>query len=128
MGRKSNLKQYHSVTNGSMAANITSPVSSIEFLDNIGAQFNWTGSPVGYFQVQVSADYNQDQNGNVINAGNWTPIYFADTRIAGTNIPTTLGSPIFVDLNQLSAPYIRIVYTRTSGSGTLNAYICAKVS
>lgn len=109
-----------------MASSITSPVTNIEFLDNIGVQLNFTGSPSGNFQVQLSIDYNQDNNGNVISAGNWTPIYFSDPRIAGTNIPPALGSPIYLDLNQLSAPWIRIVYTG-GGSGTLNAFIAAKM-
>ena len=125
MSRKSNLKRFNSIVNGSMAASITSPVSNIEFLDNIGVQLNWTGSPVGNFQVQVSLDYDQDNNGNVINAGNWVAVVLQPG--SSINAPTTLGSPIVIDLNQLSAPWLRIVYNRTSGSGTLNAFVSAKM-
>lgn len=126
MSRKSNLKRYKMVTAGDMStASITSPVTNIEWLDNIGVQLNWTGSPVGNFQVQVSMDYDQDINGNVINAGNWVAILLQPAN--SVNAPTSLGSPIYIDLNQLSAPWIRVVYARTSGSGSLNAFITAKV-
>lgn len=130
-GRKNNLKQFQTITNGDMSqASITSSTTDIQFLDNIGIQLNWTGAPVGNFQVQVSADHNQDLSGNVSSSGNWIPVivsYWTGSAVAtGVSIPTSVGSPIYLDLNQLSSPYIRIVYARTSGSGTLNAFITAK--
>jgi len=123
MAKKSNLKQFQTVTNGDMSGAITSPVTSIEFLDNIGMQLNFTGSPSGVAQVQVSMDYNQDINGNVINLGHWVPVSFPSI---GTDISFSSGSPIFIDLNQLSAPFIRLYYSG-GGTGVLNAYICGKV-
>lgn len=132
-GRKNNLRQYQSIVNGDMSASsITSTVTSIQWLDNIGIQFNWSGSPVGSFAIQVSADYAQDAQGVVTNAGHWTPLVFTylsapNTFTSATSIPTSVGSPIYLDINQLSAPWIRMVYTKTSGSGTLNAFITAKM-
>jgi hypothetical protein len=123
MAKKSNLKQFQTVTNGNMASAITSPVTSIEFLDNIGMQLNFTGSPTGIAQVQVSLDYNQDINGNVINPGNWVPVVFPSI---GSDISLSSGSPIFIDLNQLSAPYVRLYYSG-GGTGVLNAYVGGKV-
>ena len=128
---KNVLKPFQTITAGSMAGNLTSQVTTIQFLDNLGLQLDWTGSPVGSFQVQVSADYSQDIMGNVLNAGNWSPIILeyiptGGTLTIATSIPTSVGSPIYVDLNQTSAPYIRVVYTSSSGTGTLNAYITAK--
>lgn len=123
-GRKSNLKRFNSIVAGSMSTSLTSPVTNIEFLDNIGVQFNFTDSPVGNFQVQVSMDYDQDINQNVINAGNWVPVTLSNGTV---NAATSLGSPVYIDLNQLSAPWIRLVYVRTSGTGTLNAFVCGKM-
>ena len=123
-GRKSNLKRFKTITSGDMSGNLTSTVTAIEFMDNIGYQLNFTGSPVGNFQVQVSMDYDQDNNGNVINDGNWVAVTLSSGSV---NAATSLGSPIFIDLNQLSAPWIRVVYNHTSGSGTLNAFICGKM-
>lgn len=124
MSRKSNLKRFKTIVNGNMAGSLISTVTNIEFLDNIGVQLNFSGSPVGNFQVQVSIDYDQDINGNVINAGSWVPVQLSNSS---TNAPSSLGSPIYIDLNQLSAPWIRIAYNFTSGTGILSAFICAKM-
>lgn len=120
MGRKNNLLKYQNITNGDMsAASITSDVTDIQFLDNVGLQLQWTGSPVGTFSVQVSADYAISSiTGAVTNPGTWSTLPPAPT--------TASGSPIYIDLNQLSAPFVRVVYTKTSGSGTLQGYITAK--
>ncbi len=131
-GRKSNLRLFQNITAGDMSqASITSIVSNIQMLDNVGLQLSWTGSPVGTFAVQVSADHAQDEFGNVTTAGQWAALtltYFTSgSFVTATSIPTSVGSPIYLDLQQLSAPWIRIVYTRGSGSGTLSGYITAKM-
>ncbi len=114
------LPKFQIVTSGDMSqATVTSTVTNIERLDNIGVQLNWTGSPVGTFAVQVSIDYEQDDQGNVLDAGNWVTIVTASTAA---------GSPIMVNLTALSAPWIRTVYTRSSASGTLNAFISGKAA
>jgi hypothetical protein len=129
-GRKNTLLKYQSVTNGNMATNIISAVTSLQYLDNSGIQFNFSGSPVGTFQVQVSADYAQDSYGNVTNPGNWAPIILtyllSGVVTQSTSIPTSVGSPVYVDVNQTSSPYIRAVYNAVSGSGTLNVFLTAK--
>ena len=120
-GRKNTLKKFKNIIDGDMSqATLTSAVTNIQFLDSIGLQLSWTGAPVGSFEIQISADYEQDDNGNVLNAGHWIPL-------ALTPSPTTaVGSPIFVDITLTAAPWIRVVYTRTSGSGVLNSVITAK--
>lgn len=123
MSRKNNLLKYQNITSGNMAlVSITSAVTNIQFLDNIGLQFNFTGTPTGSFQVQVSADYAQDDLGNVQNAGNWIPITLPSSPAA-----SGAAGNIYIDLNQLSAPWLRVVYTKVSGTGTLNAFITAKM-
>lgn len=131
-GRKSNLQKFQCITSGNMAsASLTSTVSSIEFLDDIGYQFNWTGSPVGTIAIQVSIDHAQDAQGNVTVAGNWVPLTFTywngSSFVTDVSIPTSVGSPLYIDLALLSAPWIRAVYTKTSGTGTLNAFLTAKM-
>ncbi len=120
-GRKSRLPKYQIITAASMGADITSTVTNIQGLDNIGLQLVWTGSPVGDFKIQISIDYAQDNQGNVTNAGNWNDITFS------TAPATSAGSPIYVDITGISSPWIRVFYDRTSGTGTLNAYIAAKM-
>lgn len=133
--KKNNLLKYQSITNGDMSqASITSAVTNISFLDDVGVQFNWSGAPVGTFQIQISADHAQDYSSppNVTVPGNWVPLTFTywdagtSTFITGTTIPTSVGSPIYLDLALLSSPWIRAVYTKVSGTGTLQAFITAK--
>lgn len=81
-----------------------------------------SANAAGVLQVQVSADYAQDFLGNVTNAGHWIDLIPASETIAA-------GAPddVYFDLTELSAPWIRLIYTRTSGVGTLNAYITGKM-
>lgn len=130
MSAKKILAPYQVITNGNMTGNLTGKVTNINNLDNVGVQLNWTGSPVGTFSVQVSADYAQDTQGNVTNAGNWISInityWNGSTFTTTSTIPTSVGSPIYLDLDLLSAPWIRVIYTAGSSTGTLNAYVTAK--
>lgn len=103
------------VSSVSMATSITSSVLEIKEQDNVGIQMIWTGTPTGTFSVQVSINYQRDINGNVTNAGTWTSIPLSPAIAAAGSADNA-----YVDLNQLSAPYIRVVYTRSSGTGTLN--------
>lgn len=123
MSRKNNLLKYQTISSGDMSqSSLTSAVTDIRFLDNVGIQLNATGVPVGTFDVQVSADYAQDYDGNVTASGNWISVTLPSTpSVAGA------AKQIYIDINQISAPYIRVVYTRTSGTGTLNAFITGKM-
>lgn len=121
-GRKNTLLKFQNITNGNMAGNVTSVVSNIEFLDNIGIQLVFTGSPVGTFTVEISADHAQDQNGNVSVAGNWVAIDLDPVPVAAGSADV-----IAINIDLMSFPWMRVVYTRTSGTGTLNGYICAKM-
>lgn len=114
-GRKSNLSTYQIITAGDMSqTSVTSQVTNIQWLDNIGVQLDWTGSPSGNFAIQISMDYQQDTLGNVLNAGTWAALTLSPSP------STDGGSPIYIDINQLSAPWIRTVYTNIGiGSGDI---------
>lgn len=115
------LNPVHIIVAQSMATTITSAAQETKLQDNLGVQFNWTGAPVGTFGVQVSMDYHEDEFKNITNPGNWTTLPIVPIIIA-TGSPNTA----YIDLNQLSAPYIRVFYTATSGTGTLDAFINGK--
>jgi hypothetical protein len=116
------LKPYKIITAGNMSASsITSLATNIQYLDNICLEMVFTGSPTGTFSVQGSVDYQQDANGNVTNTGNWVPITLSPAPVASGS-----AGSILIDMNQLSFPYIRVVYTRTSGSGSLTVNIGGK--
>lgn len=97
----------------SMAASITSDAVPLQFEDNPDIQCVWTGTPTGTLAVQISLD--------PTNLG-WQTVTFSPTpdQPAGSS-----GSNYF-SLNQTSAAYIRLIYTRVSGTGTLTAKIAAK--
>jgi len=133
-GRKNVLLPYKILTDGDMStASLTSSVTEIKYLDDIGIQLDWTGSPVGSFAIQISADHKEypvASPAKTTTTGNWTPLtltyWNGSSFVTDTSVPTSLGSPIFLDLALLSAPYIRVVYTKGSGSGTLQITITAK--
>lgn len=103
------------ITAGDMSlASLTSTTLPLQFEDNVGLQFVWTGAPVGTIAVQVSLDQT-----------NWTDI--PSTAFVGTYpVPGTTTSPGYLDMALLSAAYMRVIYTRTSGTGTLNLMAVAK--
>lgn len=111
------------ITNASMATSVTSAVTIIQNLSQIGYDISWSGTPTGTFSVQVSNTYTQNGAGVVSNAGNWTTLTLSSpTAAAGSS-----GNG-YIDIDAISAFAIRLVYTAASGSGTLNATICGKVA
>lgn len=101
-----------------MAADVTSNPINIQYLDNISIQLNFTGTPTGTFDLQGSLDYSP---GPFANTGNWISVTLPVAPVAAG-----AASQILLDLNQLSFPWVKIVYTRSSGTGTLNGYISGK--
>ncbi len=115
----------HSViTNGNMAGNIISEVTIIQNLSMISYDISWTGTaPVGSMSVQVSNTYSQNADGTVRNPGNWTTLTLSEpTPVSGA---TGNG---FIDVDEIASYAIRLVYTRVSGTGTMNATINGKVA
>lgn len=105
-----------------MATSLTSPVTIITNITDIGYDISWTGTAVGAFSVEVSNTYSIDASGAVQNAGFWTPL-----TLTGTVNPAGTDDNGFIDIQGVSAFAIRLVYTRTSGTGTLNSVVVGKV-
>ncbi len=92
-------------------ASTTSTVTETQNMDNIGIVINWTGtSPIGAVTIQVSNDQLQ-----------WNSLDFGST----IDISGNTGSHI-VEITQLPFSYLRAVYTKASGVGTLFASIACK--
>lgn len=115
------LRPVHIITAQSMATTITSSAVEIENQDNIGIQLHWIGTPTGAFSIQISSNHLEDSQHNVITAGNWVTLTLSPAITASGS-----ADDAYIDLNQISALYMRIVYTATSGAGTLDAYVVAK--
>lgn len=130
MSIRPEIKPYPVILNGSMAGNITSSVTIIQKLSMISYGLSWAGTtPVGTIQVQVSNDYSIDATGETANAGTWNAITFSSAGLLVSSIPITGNTGNgFIDIDQIAAYAIRVVYTRTSGTGTLQCVLNAKVA
>ncbi len=113
------------ITDGSMTgtAVLTSLVTVIQNLTQIGYSVSWTGTAVGTFSVEVSNDYSIYANGAVRNAGTWTAV-----TLTGTPTAAGVAGTGYISLTDIPAYAIRLKYTNTSSTGTLQAYINAKVA
>jgi len=122
-GRKNFLNKFKAIEAGDMSqATVTSEAINIQGMDDIGVQGRIvSGTPTGTLGVEISANYDQH-----LGTGNWVAITQTTPAIP---VAITTGSPadIYIDLTLLSAPWIRIVYTKTSGTGSLDAYIVGKM-
>lgn len=93
-----------------MSGNLTSIVSDVSHLDNMGVALVWTGTPVGTFSFEAQ-----------VGVSPWQ-----DIGLTGITTTGAAGEHV-VNLNQLPFNRIRIVYTATSGTGSLTAYGVVKM-
>ena len=125
MSSRTQLSPHSVITNGDMsAASITSEVTIIQKLSLASYGVSWTGtSPVGVITVQVSNDYSQNADGSVKNAGTWNTLNLSATA----NVSGNTGNG-FIDIDSIAGYAIRLIYTKTSGTGTLQAIVSGKVA
>ncbi len=131
MSSRSNLRPQSVITNGSMsAASVTSAVTVLQSLTVGTYSYSWAGTaPIGNIAVQISNDYSILANGVVNNAGTWTTVYVTLNGSTVVNaIPVSGNTGNGVVEWSTGAYAIRTVYTKTSGTGTLQAVINGKVS
>jgi len=120
---KNVLPPFQCIKAGDMSGNITGSVTDIRYLDNVAIQMIWTGTPTGTFAVDSSLDYVPPPlpGGTPLNPGTWSPLTISPAPAASGS-----ASSWILDMNQLSFQSVRLRYIFTSGTGTLNAYICGK--
>lgn len=112
--------QIFSAASLSGTATNTSLTFNIQDYDNIAIQFNATGTPNGTFAVQGSCDHTE-YNGQVTNAGNWIPITLSPApALSGA------ATQILINMDNLAFNWLRVVYTNTSSTGTLDGFVTAK--
>lgn len=114
------------INGASMATSITGPATIIQMLPGISYDIAWTGTPVGTLQVQVSNTYQQNSDGSVKVAGNWSTL--PPSSFSGT-YPIPAGSPGngFLDVVGTEAYAVRLTYTAASGTGSLTVVAAGKV-
>lgn len=101
-------------SNKSLSADYTSPAMGLLQMYGIAIQAIWTGTPVGNLKLQVSLDYNPGltQTAGAANAGTWNDYN-------GSTQDTTGITSFTYNVTDAFFPWIRLVYTSTSGTGTL---------
>lgn len=101
-----NIYNYKIVTDGDMSGDITSQVVDMSLTNGYAVQAWFTGSPVGTLRLEASNDESQ-----------WTEISSSEISAAG--------SVMWLE-DYAMYDKLRIRYSRTSGSGTLNVQINGK--
>ena len=112
----------------SMAGNITSQASITTVMGRLSYQVVWSGtSPVGTVSIQGSNDYVLSSTGEVLNAGNWDTLTVEYLGSPVQSIPVTgnTGSGL-IDLTTTGIYATRLVYTATSGVGSLTVTVFGK--
>ena len=99
----------------SMGATSTSGILNLKASEGycIHAIVSAGASPVGVLKLQGSVNYN-----SVTGVGNWFDL-------SGSVNITADGDTVF-NISDAYYLWVRAVYTRTSGTGTLNIYGCSK--
>lgn len=123
MARKDTLQAKIS-TAQSLSATFTSPVTLIKNTDNVSYQINaTTADAVGTFKVQGSDDYRAEEPMNaVLSSGSWADIPLGGDALSLASANDTL----IISMNQLPFQAVRIVYTRSSGTGSCDIWISTK--
>jgi hypothetical protein len=113
----------------SMAANITSAPTILRSMTLYSYSVVWTGvAPVGVVSVEVSNDCVILAQGGV-GGGTWNPMPLGLLGSTVFSIPISGNSGNgMIDIVNTGINAVRLVYTATSGTGTLSATINGKVA
>lgn len=101
----------------------------LQSLTKLNYDITWTGSsPVGTLQLQSSSDYLLAPNNTVINAGTWNTCPMGVDGAYATSIPITgnTGNGEIAILHT-SGYAMRLLYTASSGTGTMSIIVSGKV-
>lgn len=99
------------ITAGDMSGDVTSSTVDLTGYNAAKIELVFTGAPVGTFAVQE----------RLSESAAWATLDFAAT-ISASGAPDTH----ILNLNFICTYQIRVVYTRTSGTGSLDAWIKAQ--
>lgn len=117
MSRKNIIESFDLISSGDMSADITSSSTSVKNLDKASIRVTWDigGTPSGTLTVEAK----QQKKGSPDST--WFTVDMGSTITIDTS--ATEHQLIF---NELPFTDIRLKYSRTSGTGTMNAVISAK--
>lgn len=114
----------------SMATNITSSPTIVQDMYAMCYGLVWTGtSPIGTVSIQGSNDFALNSDGSVAVAGTWTTLTVNYNGTAVTTVPVTGNSGNgLIDIVATGIYAVRLIYTATSGTGSLTVTMNAKDS
>ena len=98
------------ISSGDLSGNITSEVIDIRLQYGFSVFAAWTGTPTGVLKMQASPD----------GVSSWVDVSGVSAAPAGG------AGSYFVNQQWQFYPYIRFIYTRTSGTGSLDLWFTGK--
>lgn len=116
---------FQIVSNASMAAGFTSSAIDLQQVWIYSIQANWSGPTVGEFKLQISNDLTplfpaQD-------VPYFAPVNWSNYSGSASSATAVAGSSNFMwNVVYNGYRWVRLVYTSSSGGGTLNAFVCTK--
>lgn len=104
------------VSAGDMSGSIASIGIDLQGVDSYAIQAVYTGSPVGTLKLQLSTDaVAPGPDSNVaLNVVNWSDY-------TGSSLAISAAGDVMYKIDKGGERWVRLIYTRSSGSGTLNA-------
>lgn len=109
---KNVINPIHILTSGDMSqSTLSSDIINVQYLDNVGLEVTWTGTPTGTITVE----------GSVSNSN-----YYSLTFNPTLTQPAGSSGGYLINLNQFPFVYYYVKYTRSSGTGTLNVWAAVK--
>lgn len=116
MSYKIKTQQVFASTAISGTNTVTSTVSEIQHIDQIGFQLSTDSDAYGTITLQVSADYDP-----VLNSGTFVNLPVTYQFYDSVSIANGVLSADLMIANDVPFPYCRLSYTNTSGDGYLSA-------
>lgn len=111
INKKANIENLSYLSAHSLAETFNCDAINMEDMDNLAIVLHWTGSAVGAFTMQMSND----------------GIVWASKTLSPTVTPNNAEATALIDITT-AAKYVRLVYTATSGTGSVSASLFAKAS
>lgn len=125
---KNSLISFKALNAASLAADANGPATNIAFMDNISVHIKCGAGATGEFFVQgsnVSGNDGVEWNGP--GTDDWVTIPFVDSAGAAVTLAVTGSATDFLcNAQGLAFTYLRVIYDRTSGTGTASAYVTGK--
>lgn len=105
------------VTNAaSLGATANLDVYDVRSYDNVALQLNWTGTPTGSFALQASLDFDGT-------TGSWATL---SPSVGGVPTPAGVADTALLEVSTTAISFLRLAYTRTSGTGAIDVWAVGK--